>query len=78
MVEASKKYALTGVHGAEVFRDLPEGLELRMLDGSIVEILANARDGAVLIVKVLENENDPSTVGEEQTILFADVQEVVQ
>ena len=42
-MEIPKKYDLTGVHGAEVFRDLPEGLKLRMLDGSVVEILANAR-----------------------------------
>ena len=76
-METPKKYDLTGVHGAEVFRDLPEGLKLRMLNGSVVEILANARDGAVLIVRVVENEANPSSVGEEQTIFFADVKEVV-
>ena len=75
---APKKYDLTGVHGAEVFRDLPEGLKLRMDDDRIVEILANARDGAVLVVKVVNNDKDPSSVGEEQTIFFADVREVVE
>src|SRR5437773_2497397 len=54
-VETPKQYDLTGVHGAEVFRDLPEGLKLRMVDGAIVEIVANAHDGAVLIVRTLEN-----------------------
>jgi hypothetical protein len=76
-VEPPKKYDITGVHGAEVFRDLPEGLKLRMLDGSIVEIVANAHDGAVLIVRTLENEANPSSVGEEEAIFFADVKEVI-
>jgi len=78
-VETSKKYDLTGVNGAAVFRDLPVGLKLLMGDdGRIVEILANAHDGAVLIVKVVENQNNPSSVGEEQTIFYADVKEAVE
>ena len=76
-MESAKKYDLTGVHGAEVFRDLPEGLKLRMVTGEIVEIVANAHDGAILIVRVVENEAKPSTVGEEQTVFYADVKEVV-
>jgi len=76
-VETSKQYDLTGVHGAEVFRDLPEGLKLRMVSGAIVEILANARNGANLIVRVLENEANPSSVGEEEYVFFTDVAEVV-
>jgi hypothetical protein len=76
-VETSKKYDLTGVHGAAVFRDLPEGLKLKMVDGAIVEILANAHNGANLIVKVLENEADPSSVGEEQYVFFTEVVEAI-
>ena len=76
-METPKKYDLTGVHGAEVFRDLPEGLKLRMDDGSIVEITANAHDGAILMVKVVESTANPGSVGEEQTIFFTDVKEVV-
>ena len=76
-MEPSKQYDLTGVHGAEVFRDLPEGLKLRMVDGAIVEIIGNPRDGAVLVVRVVENEANPSSVGEEQTVFFADVKEVI-
>ena len=77
MIETSKKYDLTGVHGAEVFRDLPEGLKLKMATGEIVEIVANAHDGAILIVRVLENTANPSRVGGEETIFYTDVQEVV-
>jgi hypothetical protein len=75
---SSEKYNLTGVHGAAVFRDLPEGTRLRMVTGEIVEILANARNGSNLIVKVLEDEKKPSSVGEEQYVLFTDVQEAVE
>jgi hypothetical protein len=76
-VETSKQYDLTGVNGASVFRDLPEGLKLRMVSGAIVEIVANAHDGAVLIVRVLENEAKPSSVGDEETVFYTDVKEVV-
>jgi len=74
----SGKYDLTGVHGAAVFRDLPEGTKLRMVGGSIVEILENARNGANLYVRVVENEANPSSVGEEEYVFFTDVQEAVE
>ena len=76
-METSKQYDLTGVNGAAVFRDLPDGLKLRMLTGEIVEIVANARNGANLIVRVVENEANPSSVGDEETIFYADVKEVI-
>jgi len=76
--KASNKYDLTGVHGAEAFRDLPEGATLRMTDGHIVEIIENARNGTNLLVKVVENEASPSSVGEEEFVFFADVQEAVE
>ena len=76
-METPKQYDLTGVHGAAVFRDLPEGLKLKMVTGEIVEIVANARNGANLIVRVLENEAKPSSVGDEEYVFFADVKEVV-
>jgi hypothetical protein len=75
-VEA-KQYDITGVHGAEVFRDLPEGLKLRMIDGALVEIVGNPHDGAVLVVRVLEAGERSPAVGEEDTIFFADVKEVI-
>jgi hypothetical protein len=73
----SKAYDLTGVNGAAVFRDLPEGTKLRMGDGHIVEIVENARNGSNLLCKVVENEAAPSSVGEEEFVLFTDVTEVV-
>ena len=76
--KTSDKYDLTGVHGAEVFRDLPEGTKLRMEDGHIVEILENARNGANLLVRVVENESNPSSVGEEEFVFFTDVKEAVE
>jgi hypothetical protein len=76
--KASDKFDLTGIDGAKVFRDLPEGAKLRTASGSIVEILENARDGATLLVKVLENEGNPSSIGEEEYVFFADVQEAVE
>jgi hypothetical protein len=76
--KTSEKYDLTGIDGAKVFRDLPEGAMLRRAGGSIVEILENARDGATLLVRVVENEADPSSVGEEEYVFFADVQEAVE
>ena len=76
-MEPPKQYDLTGVHGAAVFRDLPEGLKLRMDTGAIVEIVANAGNGANLIVRVLENATNPASVGDEEYVFFTDVKEVV-
>jgi len=76
-VEASKQYDITGIHGAEIFRDLPLGLKLRMIDGALVEIVGNPHDGAVLVVRVIEPGERSPAVGEEDTIFFADVKEVV-
>ena len=76
-MEASKQYDITGIHGAEIFRDLPLGLKLRMIDGALVEIVGNPHDGAVLVVRVIEPGERSPAVGEEDTIFFADVKEVV-
>jgi hypothetical protein len=76
MPEIDKKYDLWGVHGAETFRDLDLGMKLVMQDDSLVEIVGNPHDGAVMVVKVLESEENPSSVGEEQTIFFAEVKGV--
>ena len=76
-MESSKQYDLTGVHGAEQFRDLPEGLKLKLTNGATVEIVGNPHDGAVLVVKVLESPEIPAEVGEEQAIFYPDVKEVI-
>jgi hypothetical protein len=73
----SPDYDLTGIRGAEIFRDLPEGVRLRLSDGAIAEIVANAGDGAWIMVKIVEDENNPDRVGEEEPAFFAEVQSVV-
>ena len=78
MAKPSKRYDLTGIDGAQVFRDLPEGLKLRLVNGAIVEIVGNARNGVNLVVNVLENDANPSSVGEEEYVMFTDVQEVIE
>jgi len=76
-VESSKKYDLSGVHGAETFRDLPEGLRLKLTSGAVVEIMGNPHDGAILLVKILES-GGPYNVGEEHAIFYPEVREVVE
>jgi hypothetical protein len=77
MAESSKKYDLSGVHGAEVFRDLPEGLKIKLTSGAIGEIIGNPHDGAILQLRIVENPNDPSKVGDEEFVFYPDVQEVI-
>ena len=74
----SPDYDLGGVHGAEVFRDLPEGVEVHMVDGSVGEIVGNAGDGAWIMVRITTDENDPDRVGDEEAVFYADVQSAVR
>lgn len=71
------EYDLSGIHGAEVFRDLPEGIHVQLTDGAIGAIVANAGDGAWIMVKIVEDENNPDRVGGEEPVFFAEVQSVV-
>ena len=73
---ASEKYDLSGSNGAVVFRSLPEGLNVRLVNGALGEIAANPQDGAYLLIRYLENAEDPSKVGEEELVFFSDVKEV--
>ena len=75
--ETPKEYDLSGVHGAEAFRDLPEGLKLQLVDGSIGEIVGNPHDGAIMILKILESP-DAARVDTEETTFFTEVKGVVQ
>ena len=77
-MESSKKYDLSGVHGAEVFRDLPEGLQIRLTSGAIGEIIGNPHNGAILLLRIVQNDEDPSRVGEEEYVFYPDVKEVVE
>lgn len=78
MSTPQKKYDLAGVDGASQFRTLPEGLKLKMSNGSIGEIIGNAGDGAYVLVRVLEDPKRPSRVGEEEPVFFTDVVDVVE
>ena len=71
----SKKYNLSGQHGAEVFCTLPEGTRITLLNGAVGEIIANPHDGGFILVKFLEHPKDPSKVGEEDYVFFNEVRE---
>jgi hypothetical protein len=73
----SKQYNLSGVHGAEVFRDLEEGLKVRLTTGAVAEITGNPHDGGFLLVKIVDDDANPSNVGDEQAVFFEEVREVV-
>jgi hypothetical protein len=71
------EYNLDGVHGAEVFRMLPEGLKIRLKNGAVAEITGNPHDGGFLLVTFLEYPSNPAKVGEEEAVFFTDVTGVV-
>ncbi len=70
-------YDLSGVDGARVFRDLPEGIRLQLDDGSVVEIVGNPRDGANVVARIIECPADPSRVDEEDVVYYTEVKGVV-
>lgn len=74
----SAKYDLTGVHGAEVFRDLPLGVKLLLTDGATGEIVANAGDGAIVILKIVDDPKNPGRVGTEETVFYTEVKDAVE
>jgi len=76
-VESAKQYDLSGVHGAEVFRDLKEGLKVKLTNGQIAEITGNPHDGGFLLVRIVEDEANPSKIGDEEAVFFQEVREVV-
>jgi hypothetical protein len=75
-VAEAKKYDISGPDGPIIFRELPEGMKIKLNTGAVAEITGNPGDGAFLLVKILEHPSDPSLVGEEQTAFFVDVKEV--
>lgn len=60
--------------GALVYMDLGPGARVKRKDGAVLEVTGNPRDGAWLMVKVLENPADPSQVGQEDMVFFVDLQ----
>ena len=74
---ASSEYNLGGSGGAETFLNLPVGLKLRLTSGATGELIGNPGDGAFVLVRIEENEKDPSQVGQEELVFFSDVKEVI-
>jgi len=77
MAEASSGSDLEGSNAALVYRDLPVGARVKRRDGAILEVTGNPRDGAWLLVRVVEAPNEPSSVGQEDMIFFTDVEAVL-
>ena len=77
MAESSSDSDLQGNNAAVIYRDLPVGARVKRRDGAILEVIGNPGDGAWLLVRVVENPNDPSSIGEEDMVFFTDVEAVV-
>jgi hypothetical protein len=75
-VESTKKYDIGGIHGAEVFRDLPIGVKIIMNSGMVAKAIGNPHDGAVMQVLITEWPDQPQRVGEEEYIFYTEVKEV--
>jgi hypothetical protein len=75
MTEA-KRYNLTGQDGIDVWRNLPEGTKITLLNGAVGEVTANPRDGNWVLVKFAEHP-DSAKVGQEEYIFFNEVRSAV-
>jgi hypothetical protein len=73
-----EKYDLTGIRGAENFRELEAGLLLELEDGAVVELTDNARDGVVVVGRVVRADRQPERVGEEAVVFYKDVRRVIE
>ena len=68
----TKQYDLSGPGGIDVWRNLPEGTTITLLNNAVGEVIANPRDGGWVEVKFLEHP-DPSKVGQEVYVMFNEV-----
>ena len=75
-MESTKKYDINGIHGAEVFRDLPLGVKIIMQNGMVGEAIGNPHNGAIMQVRITEYPDEPQRVGEEEYIFYTEVKEV--
>lgn len=73
----AEQYDLGGVHGAETFRTLPEGVKLELKNGAIGEITGNPHDGGFILLTYVEYPGNPAKVGEEEAVFFQDVIKVL-
>jgi hypothetical protein len=77
MAQANSDSALEGNNAAVIYRDLPVGARVKHKDGAILEVTGNPGDGAWLLIRVVEDPNDPASVGQEDMVFFTDVVAVV-
>ena len=68
---------LEATDSAYTFRDLPVGRKVKLTNGAVAEITGNPKDGAWLLIKYLENPEDPSQVGVDDMVFFVDVESLV-
>jgi len=61
--------------GGIFVRDIEDGSRIRLSNGAIVEVVANAKDGGWLLGRYLEHADEPDLVGTEDWIYFGDVSE---
>ena len=73
---APKKYDLSGTSGSSTFRELPEGLNIRLADGALAQITGNPGDGTYLLVNIVEDASNPARVGQGAVVHFFDVKAV--
>ena len=77
MDQSSSGSDLKSNNAAIIYRDLPVGARVKRRDGAILEVTGNPRDGAWLLVRIVEDPNEPSRVGEEDMVFFTDVEAVI-
>lgn len=77
MGQSSNDQDLRGNNAAAIYRELPVGARVKRTDGVILEVTGNPGDGAWLLVRVVEDPNDPSSVGQEDMVFFTDVDSVI-
>ena len=74
MTQSGNLNDLNASTGALSYLELAPGARVKRTDGAILEVTANPRDGAWLLVRIVENANDPSSVGTEDMVFFIDVE----
>ena len=77
MDQSHSSQDLRGNNAAIIYRELPVGARVKRKDGAILEVTGNPSDGAWLLVRIVEDPNDPSRVGQEDMVFFTDVEAVV-
>ena len=55
------------------FRNLPEGTIVKLRNGSTAEVTGNPRDGAWLLVKIVEPGPDLAQLGSEEMVFFGGI-----